>query len=369
MKRSLLWDAGPGEMRAGLIEAGQLTEFRIIRQRRDHALYAAGEHYTARVTARLSKTKAMVTLGGERDALLEQAPGVNEGALLAVRMTRAPIPEPGRWKLPVVRPAPEIAPQREPGWHFSDEPWVLFLRKMSAEVDEIVCGDAQMLSDLRSDLGANFRVPMRIDAGAIAEADFDSLIEQAIRGEFPIAGGMLSIERTRAMTVVDIDGSGDPLALNLAAAAEIPRLLRLLDIGGPVGIDFVTMPDGKLRKTVDAALEQACAVLGAHKRTAINGFGFAQIVRSRLGPSVPELLSGITPGRTSLETRAIALLRQAGRSVGFGARRFIAPPAVIELIRRWPEEVLALQSSLGAAIELIADPAATGYGQVHVSQS
>ena len=49
--------------------------------------------------------------------------------------------------------------------------------------------------------------------------------------------------------------------------------------------------------------------------------------------------------------------------------QLVAPPAIIELIRQWPEETGALRFSLGVDIELVADPAAIGYGHVHVSQS
>lgn len=368
MTRGLLWDAGPGEIRAGLVEQGRLAEFRIIRQRRDKALYAVGEHYTARVTGRTAPGKALVTLGGDREALLQPAAGFPEGALLAVEMTRAPIPEPGRWKPPIVRPAPGVAPQAEPGWHFSDEPWVLFLRRLAPSLDEIVCPDAQTANEVRADLGAS-APPVRIDAEAIEQADFAGLIEAAILGQFTVDGGAIAIERTRAMTTIDVDGGGDPLALDLAAARAIPPLLRLLDIGGSIAIDFITLPGREQRLAVDAALAEACRVLGPHKRTALNGFGLAQIVRPRTGPSVPELLCGTTPGRASLETRAVALLREAGRSQGHGTRRLIAPPAIIEHIRQWPEETRALEVSLGTTVELVADVAAMGYGHVHVSQS
>jgi Ribonuclease G/E len=367
MTKTLLWDAGPGEIRAGLVEDGKLVEFRIIRQRRQKALYAAGEKYTARIVAKLGGRKALVTIGGDVEAILENAPKLAEGALLAVQMTRAPIPEPGRWKRAVVKPLPDEAIHAEPAWHFSEEPWALFLRRIACSIDKIVCADPVIAGDIRMDC-PELVVPISIDLSAISDVDFDSLIDVAITGEFPINGGMLSIERTRAMTMVDIDGSGDPLALNLAAAAEIARLLRLLDIGGQIGIDFLSLPDRQSRLAVDAALGAACEALGQHERTAINGFGFAQIVRPRTGPSIPEILCGTTPGRLSLESRAVALLREAGRSVGHGRRRLIAPPATIELIRQWPEETGALRHSLGVEIELVPDSSVTGYGHVHVSQ-
>jgi Ribonuclease G/E len=141
----------------------------------------------------------------------------------------------------------------------------------------------------------------------------------------------------------------------------------LLDIGGQIGVDFLGLKDRAQRQEIDRALESACACLGQHERTAINGFGFAQIVRPRTRPSIPEILCGITPGRLSLESRAIALLREAGRSVGHGVRRLTAPPAIIDLIQQWPEEIKALRVSLGVAIELVPDAHATGYGHVHVS--
>ncbi len=366
MTRQLLWDAGPGEMRAGLLENEQLVEFRIIRQRRQKALHAAGEIYTARIVERIGSQRALVSLGGDVEALLEHPGALPQGALLAVQMIRAPVPEPGRWKRAIVRAVPDIASQKEPGWHFSDEPWVTFLQKMADQVEAIICADAAIANEVRGDLGDQ-AVSVQINAEAIADADFDSLIEAAVIGEFPIAGGMLSIERTRAMTLIDIDGSGDPLALNLAAANEIPRLLRLLDIGGQIGIDFLAMKDRSERQAVDAALAEACGSLGQHERTALNGFGFCQIVRPRTGPSIPDIMCGTARAQLSLESRAIALLRTVGRSVGHGTRQLIAPPAVIELIRQWPEETGALRFSLGVEIELVPDATATGYGYVHVS--
>jgi hypothetical protein len=367
MTRTLLWDAGPGEIRTGLVEEGTLTEFRIIRGRRQKAIYAAGQHYTARIVENLGRGRARVTLGDDMEALLDNAPKLPEGALLAVEMTRAAIPEPGRWKHAHVRCAPEVAPQKEAGRHYGDEHRMPFLHIIVPALDEIICADAIIAHQLLLEYGQH-SVPVRVEPQIIADADFDSLIEAAIIGDFPIEGGMLSIERSRAMTLVDVDGSGDPLSLNLAAAREIPRLLRLLDIGGQVGIDFLALPDRKSRLAIDAALADASAALGQHERTAINGFGFAQIVRRRARPSVPEILCGTTPGRLSLESRAVALLRAAARSVGHGRRQLVAPPAVIDLIRTWPEEILAMQSALGAQIELVSDLSANGYGYVHVSQ-
>ncbi len=366
MRRSLLWGAGPGEIRAGLLEDGRLAELRLIRLRRDVADLAAGEIYTAQIKTRLGGGKALVKLCGDVEAILQPVPALPDGARLVVEMVRSPLPEPGHWKRAVVRPAEGAEPSAEPCWHFSAEPWERFLQNAVTTVDEILCPNAASANEVEAYLGIA-APPVRIDPNAIETADFDSHIEQATQGEFQIPGGRITIERTRAMTVIDVDGDGDALALNIAAAQEIPRLLRLFDIGGPVGIDFVSLSSRAARLSVDTALADASAILGPNERTAINGFGFCQLIRRRSGPSVPEMLCGTTPGRLTTESRAIALLRAAGRAQGVGPRQLVAPPAVIDVIRSWPEEIAALQSRFGVAFDLVSDATVSGYGHVHVS--
>lgn len=80
-------------------------------------------------------------------------------------------------------------------------------------------------------------------------------------------GGYLIIDRTEAMTVIDVNSgkyAGDKsgaesafLRLNLEAAREIARLLRLRGIGGIVIADFVDMQSEAHRQLVSAALEEA----------------------------------------------------------------------------------------------------------------
>jgi ribonuclease G len=366
MSRTLLWDAGPGEIRSGLIENNHLVEFRIIRLRRaESALYQAGEIYTARLKEKINPNLGLVILGGDQLAIIQPCPAIAEGALLEVEMLRGPIPEPGNWKLPKVRALATPPRHKEPAWQFSAEPWELFLQAQAKNVDTILCPNVQTVGEVKSLLGST-APDIICDADKISAADFDSTIDSAVSGTFSIPGGTLHIERTRAMTMIDVDGTIPARALNLFAASEIPRLLRLLDIGGPIGIDFVATANREERIAIAAALDAAAQNLGAFERTAINGYGFCQIIRPRTGPSIPEILCGTGTAQLSTESRAIALLRTAGRSIGVGPRQLVAPPALIELIRAWPEETAALQFSLGVAIELLPDPTASPYGHVHV---
>ncbi|MBL0023436.1 MAG: hypothetical protein IPP23_15095 [Sphingomonadales bacterium] len=95
MTRSLLWDAAPGEVRAGLVEDGALVEFRIFRPHRPlfipGSLYGAS--YSIEMAARpLSKWAAI------SEAKSENTPNLPEGAMISVGNGPWSIPEPGRWK-------------------------------------------------------------------------------------------------------------------------------------------------------------------------------------------------------------------------------------------------------------------------------
>ena len=90
------------------------------------------------------------------------------------------------------------------------------------------------------------------------------------------------------MTLFDVDGGGTPEVLALAAAPAISAAILRHGIGGSIGVDFPTLAnrDARMRvaEAVDAGLPQP------FERTAVNGFGFLQIVRRRPRASLPELL-------------------------------------------------------------------------------
>ncbi|GAA3408322.1 Rne/Rng family ribonuclease [Paenibacillus hodogayensis] len=80
------------------------------------------------------------------------------------------------------------------------------------------------------------------------------------------SGGYLVLDRTEALTVIDVNtgkftGTDDPEATvfttNAEAAEEIARLLRLRDIGGIVLVDFIDMTSDKHRAEIAALLEEA----------------------------------------------------------------------------------------------------------------
>jgi hypothetical protein len=149
------------------------------------------------------------------------------------------------------------------------------------------------------------------------------------------------------MTVIDIDGYLPVTELSLAAAVAAARAIRRHGISGSIGIDFPTGTDKATRIAAASAIDAGLPRL--FERTAINGFGFMQIVRPRRHASIFE----IAIDRVNFETRA--LLRSAGREPP-GAKRLVAHPAVISALDARSEWVEKLAAQVGGAISLRADP-------------
>ncbi len=353
MNRILLWDAAPGEIRLMLHEDGKLVELRLLRLL-DTAPLLSGGTMQVRLGAKIGARRALVHYdGGEGE--ISPIPDCSEGSWLTAELSRAPFPEPGHWKRAVFRQAEA----RESG--LGD-----YILSLWPELAAIVCAGPLEAVQIRAILGGNCP-EIQIDKAAIDDAQSDIWCERGVTGEFVIEGGLLSIERTRAMTMIDIDGFGAAHQVNLAAARTIPWLLRLYGIGGQVGIDFLASANKAERAEIDAELGKACATLGQHERTAVSGFGFAQLVLPRPGPSVMEILCGTGWKSPCVETHALMLLRDAARSQGVGTRELVASADIIAQIERWQTLLDELRSSLGCAITLRCDSSQNGYGHVHVS--
>lgn len=110
------------------------------------------------------------------------------------------------------------------------------------------------------------------------------------------SGASLIIEKTEAMHVIDVNsgsrkGAGkkdqetNVLELNIEAANEIARLLRLRDMGGIVAIDFVDLYEPENRRTLHKALKDAMADDKAkHNVLPPSRFGVIELTRQRVRP-------------------------------------------------------------------------------------
>jgi ribonuclease G len=283
---------GIGETRAALVDNGAIIEARV---RRD-GVVPAGSVLEATLVA--VAPRVTVEAAGETFLLPRGVAGVSEGGKLVVEVTREALGGSEPWKRGLARRiegVPTVAPPLADGPHGIIDGW-------------------------------------------------DDIIEEARSGIVRFDGGELRIELTSAMTMIDVDGWLVPAKLAQMAAWAAARAIRRLDISGPIGIDFPTVKERSARKGIDAILDDYLPK--PFEKTAMNGFGFVQVVRQRARPSLVELAGD----RAAFETRA--LLRRAERHVGAGTLR--AHPAVADRIR--PEWIERLERRVGGRIALEPDP-------------
>jgi len=304
-----LLETGIGEDRAILVENGEIIEAAIE--------LPSPLRVGAVMAARLVKVlvpgrRGIAALDGGGEALVEPLPpSLTEGAALRVEIVREAIPEAGRFKLAKAR-ATDAEPR--PG------------------------------ASLQERLGGATRHGVQ-GADRFEEAGWSELLEEATGGEIGFAGGALRMSLTPAMTLFDVDGSLPPAELACAGAAAAARAIRRFGLGGSIGIDLPTLPGRGERQAAAAALD---AVLPPpFERTAVNGFGFLQVVRRRERPSIPDVVQGDPVGAA-----ARALLRRAQRSAGTGSLTLSAAPAVIARLEAQPEWLETLRRQAGAGLVL-----------------
>lgn len=299
-------EQGIGEARAALVDGEDILEARIMPE----GIVEAGQLLEARLVG-TGRNAIARTMDGAEYLLPKGAPGVSEGAAVTIEVTRSAIP--------------------------GDEPWKRPLARIAAD-------DASTSDE---DLGKTGALP----------AAWDDVIEEARSGKVRFAGGELRISPTPAMTLIDVDGYLDSAELAVTGASAAAKAIRRLDIGGSIGIDLPSVRDKAARQAAAAAID---AVLPQpFERTAVNGFGFVQIVRPRRRAALVELAAD----RAGFEARA--LLRRL-RSEPPGASRIAAHPAVIAVLEAHPDWIAALAAQLGGAVSLRADPKlpmSGGYGE------
>lgn len=300
-----LVERGIGETRAVLIDKGEIVEARI---ELDGAI-SAGSILRARLasTGVHCRNAVAVDEHGTEYLLPRGAAGVTQGATLSIEVTREAIPGAEPWKRPLARltdAGPAICPP--------------LAQRLAART-------------------------VMFPATTDSLAGWADLLDEARTGFATFAGGELRISATPAMTLIDVDGYLPPDELAVIGATEACRAVRRLDIGGSIGIDLPTVtgktPRRKAAGAIDAELPQP------FERTAVNGFGFVQIVRPRLRPSLIELAQD----RPSFEARA--LLRRIAFEPA-GAKRLIAHPAVTAILDRHQVWLDALSRQIGGAVEL-----------------
>ncbi len=320
-----LVERGIGETRAVRLVGGRIAA--TITQRASDPVRLGAVHRARLGAADRARRQAAAVLECGAPVWLSPPPtGLSEGAPLTVEITRMALAEAGRVKPPRARlagagaalnPAPDLAAQLAEG---------------GAAVREVLaCAD--------------HRAPDELEA-----AGWSELLDAARTGHLAFPGGALAVHATPAMLLIDVDGdlAAEPLAL--AAADAAGWAIGALGLAGSIGIDFPTLAGRSARGEVAAALDAALAAAGAgpFERTAVNGFGFLQLIRPRTRPSLVERMQF---ART--ESDALALLRLAARTAGTGPLTLAARGAVIAWLAARPALVAEVERAAGRRAALV----------------
>lgn len=310
-----LIEKGIGETRAALVDNGRTLEARIELD----STIPAGTILGARlVAAGIAGRNGIARDESGTDYLLPHVPReIAEGAAFNIEVTRPALPGPEPWKRPLAKAT--RGERRRP----------------------------QSLAERLRDTGRPVRkLAFPAARDELAEAGWNDLVDEARSGRVDFAGGSLGLFFTPAMTLVDVDGSLPPSELAIAGSRAAAEAIRRLDICGSIGIDLPTVRGKDIRsaaaQAVDAMLPQP------FERTAVNGFGFLQIIRPRSRASLLELAQD----RASFEARTLL------RSVAFepaGPKRLVGHPAVVAAIEARPEWTEQLASQIGGAVALRSD--------------
>lgn len=398
----LLVSAQPGELRAAWIESGRLVDLMI--RRADHPS-RLGEIHLGRVAAvDRGLGAAFVDLGLERAGFLplSEAPGqkLSEGDAVTVRVLRDATADKGpRLTARLIDPPPDLAAlvdaARPPCRLLPSGDVLSRLLAAREPPDEVLIDHAETYQSLkgratalRPDLGAL----LKLDLGAeplfertVLDGEVES-VEAAIeallspRVVLP-SGGVLWVEPTHGMVAIDVDSgrqdSADPetlaRTLDLEAAAEIPRQLRLRALAGRIVIDFLPLAETAARQGVVAALRAGLKGDREPGRVlAMAASGLVEMTRRRGGPALHEILTvpcgaGGSGRRRSATTLAFEALRAARRTAGQapGARLTLkAEPRVLAALDGPAGRARAeLEARLGRSLTLVPTegPTCDGY--------
>jgi ribonuclease G len=201
-----------------------------------------------------------------------------------------------------------------------------------------------------------------------ARHNIEQQIETALRPRVRLpSGGEITIQATEGLTAIDVD-SGSYVSgrdqgetcrvINLEAAAEIARQLRLRAIGGLIVIDFIHMTDAATVEDVLAAFNRALADDPAPIRVSgMSELGLVEMTRRRVREPLAHLLTECChacdgTGRVPTFATALAeLLRAIEREAARGAGPVLvrAAPELAQALD--PERRRQLERRIGRAVE------------------
>ncbi|MGI6412965.1 MAG: Rne/Rng family ribonuclease [Syntrophomonadaceae bacterium] len=250
---------------------------------------------------------------------------------------------------------------------------------LDGDITRVVINNHQLVERIMSYLEkkkANLSFPVVFEEGDLFEKyGLEKDIKRSLRRKVWLKnGGYLIFDQTEAMTVIDVNsgkytGKDDfeetVFKLNMEAATEIPRQLRLRSIGGIILIDFIDMQNQIYREQVVANLKEELEKDKAHtKIIGITGLGFLEMTRKKSRYGISEFFTDDCPhcngrGRTiNLYALACEIKRKL-ISLDYIENEEIvckANPKLAEFILDDEKDLEYIRNRAGKRIKIVSNP-------------
>lgn len=211
--------------------------------------------------------------------------------------------------------------------------------------------------------------------------DVERQLENSLRRKVWLpSGGYIVFDETEAMVAVDVNTGRHKggktqdesiLQVNLEAAEEIARQLRLRNVGGLVVIDFIDMASRKDQQAVYRKMKECLRRDKARTNVLpISPLGLLEMTRQRAAESIRESIFMDCPyceGRgkvkstfsmsVEIQRRIAEVIRRRRRGNETLELRVLVNPAILERMRKQDEaELVAMEQRLQCRLTFIADP-------------
>jgi ribonuclease G len=247
--------------------------------------------------------------------------------------------------------------------------------EVDAQTDRVVIDDRESFDAARAYCrrampGAEARIELHRGPGMLFDLyDLEDEIEQLMSPRVPLpSGGWITIEGTEALTAIDVnsgsftDSTGleeTSLKVNMEAADEIGRQLRLRGVGGLIVIDFIHLNEpANIQSVLDMLAGSLAKDRTPTQISPMSEFGLVEITRKRIRDPLVKLMTeccrpchGHGRNRTR-DSVALEVLRRIEREAAAAPGKQIvvrAAPEIVRWIESHGEEVRPALARRGAA--------------------